>query len=237
MTWSLALPVLLLLLFGGMSTPHGLEGASVRQAPMSAATYAGFLTMGLLGLNTVSTGIFGLGVVLVQSRNLGVLQRLVLTPQPAWAFVGGHMLAASTIVSVSGALMLTVGMLCFGMPWPASPLAWCAVFGLGCWTFMSFGYALAAAMSEVRTAQVVGNTALLVLMCLGGVWVPLTTLPPVVQWLGTALPLTHYVTLLRAVGLVGQPIAAHAWSVVVLLGWGGVAMTLAVWQFRRHHTW
>jgi ABC-type multidrug transport system permease subunit len=230
--WTLVLPVMLLLLFGGApgGAPAGLP--VLAQGSESAISRAAFLTMGLIGLNTVSIGIFGLGTVLVQARQMGILQRLVLTPQPAWTFVGGHLLAASAIVGISALLLLLTGGLVFDLGPPRRLLAWCAVLGLGCLTFLAIGYALAASLHEVRTAQVVGNTALLLFMCFGGVWSPLQALPPLGQWLSMSLPLLHFLEALRGVGCLGQPLHHYLPCLAILAAWSMLAAGVAMLQFR-----
>jgi ABC-2 type transport system permease protein len=219
--WTFIFPVLLLLIFGGLHTPT------------SDTSYAGFLTMGLIGLNTVSIGIFSLGVMLVQARNLGVLQRLALTPQPAWKFVGGHILAAGGTIMVSTLLLLTVGALVFGVPLPRRVGEWSAVLSLGSLTFLTMGYALAASIHDVRLAQVVGNAVFLLMMGLGGVWVPLTSLPTLVQRVGWLSPLGPFLEVLRGVGGLGQPLSIHLSSLTLLAAWSITATVIAVRQFRQ----
>jgi ABC-2 type transport system permease protein len=236
LVWTFVLPVVLLLSFGGMPMPASVAFSTTSQSPEYTATYAAFLATGLIGLNIVSIGVFGLGIVLVQARNIGILQRLVLTPQPAWTFIGGHILAASAIAGVS-TLLLLVGGLVFDLDLPRRPMEWCVVLGLGCITFLAVGYALAASIHEVRTAQVVGHTVLLLFMCLGGVWSPLETLPPVVRWLSSGFPLYHFLDALRGIGCLGQPLSHHLLSIFILTAWGILAAGVAILQFRWRQEW
>lgn len=232
--WMFVLPLAVLLTFG--FTP--MSGGAWRSTPECSAlwsqpeTYAGFLMTGLIGLNTASTGIFGLGLVLVQARSLGILQRFVLTPQPAWVFVGGQMLASSAIVGLATVLLLVAGHAVLQVSWPQQLGAWSVIMALGCLTFLSLGYALAASMHEVRTAQVVGNTVFLLFMCLGGVWTPLTSLPTPVYWLSHILPLSHFVEALRAVGYLDQPLSAVLPALAVLVAWSLLATLVSIRQFR-----
>jgi ABC-2 type transport system permease protein len=231
--WTFAFPVTLLLIFGGARMRPLVEYTTAANV-LSPDAYAEFLTMGLIGLNTASIGIFGLGIVLVQARSLGILRRLALTPQPAWKFVMGQILASSAIVAVSSLLLLTVGACFFHVSFPRRPAEWCVVLGFGSIAFLAIGYALAASMHEVRTAQIVGNTVFLLLMFLGGVWFPLASLPPVVQRIGFALPLSHFLEALRSVGALGQPLRDHLVSLAILAAWSAVAAVVAGWQFRWH---
>lgn len=232
--WSFGFPVVLLLLFGGVRPALDVTSSAASTLPYTAesATHATFFTMGLIGLNITSIGIFGLGLVLVQARSLGILQRLALTPQPAWKFIVGHVLSASVVALASALLLLTVGVVVFGVTLPQSPVLWGLTLLLGTFTFLSLGYALAASLHEVRTAQVVSNTVFLGLMCFGGVWFSPAAMPAAVRWLSLALPLSHFLKLLRATG--EHRGFQDDWyvSFVFLVAWGLLMSVVAGLQFR-----
>jgi ABC-2 type transport system permease protein len=232
--WTFALPVLLLMMFGGIAASgvHASGCAEGFRQAQTADRYATFLTLGLIGLNTASVGIFGLGLVLVQARELRILQRLALTPQPAWRFVAGHLLATSVLVGLSTLLLLAVGVCVFGIPLPRRPLAWGSILGLGTLTFLTLGYALAAMIDNVRTAQILGNTIFLLLLCLGGVWVPLTIFPIPLRWVGSVLPLAPFLAALRGIGGLGQPLGMYWPTCALLAAWSIAAAGVAVRQFR-----
>lgn len=96
------------------------------------------------------------------------------------------------------------------------------------------GYALAAAMHDMRTAQIVGNTVFWLCMFLGDVWFPLRALPSHMQQLGRLLPLAPFLQALRGIGLSGQPLRAHLGALAVLGLWSLVAAAVALGQFRWH---
>ncbi len=73
-------------------------------------------------MSTASTGIYGLGIVLVQAQEQGILRRLSFIPQPAWTFVCGHMLASGTLVFIAAGLLLLTGYTVFQVPLPHHPV-------------------------------------------------------------------------------------------------------------------
>jgi ABC-2 type transport system permease protein len=235
--WLLVLPAGLLVMLGGARINIFASSTTVGNRPGNGFPYADFLVTGLIGLSSVSSGLFGLGVVLVQAREQGILQRLASTPQPAWKFVTGQVLASGAMAILVTALLLALGRLLFGVSLPRRLGEWCLVLSLGTATFLTMGYALAAAMHEVRTAQIVGNMVFWLCLFLGDVWFPLSALPAHFQQLGQMLPLAHFLSTLRAVGLAGQPLTAHLGSLAILGLWGGIAAAAAMWQFRSHREW
>jgi ABC-2 type transport system permease protein len=230
--WLFALPVLLLVMLGGARLSLFAAPATVGLPQGSSAPYAAFLLMGLIGLSATSSGLFGLGVVLVQAREQGILQRLASTPQPAWKFVAGQILASGAMAMLVTVLLLAVGVVLFDVRLPYRLGEWCVVLSLGTVTFLAIGYALAASIHDVRTAQVVGNMVFWLCLFLGDVWFPLHALPVHFQQLGHVLPLFHFLHSLREVGLFGQPVLAHLGSLAILSLWYIAAATVATMQFR-----
>jgi ABC-2 type transport system permease protein len=58
-------------------------------------------------------------------------------------------------------------------------------------------------------------------------------MPNWAQWIGSALPLTHYVRIVRAIMLKGSTLADLQFDTLALAGLTLIAMTIAVTRFRR----
>ncbi len=68
---------------------------------------------------------------------------------------------------------------------------------------------------------------------LSGFMFPFAGMPNWAQWIGEALPLTHYIRIVRAVMLKGASIETLAYDTLALAGLMAVAMLIAVRRFRR----
>jgi ABC-2 type transport system permease protein len=68
---------------------------------------------------------------------------------------------------------------------------------------------------------------------LSGFMFPFAGMPKWAQWIGEALPLTHYLRIVRAIMLKGSAIADLRYDAVALFVLMLVAMTIAVTRFRR----
>jgi ABC-2 type transport system permease protein len=225
--WTVLFPLLLLLSLGAVDV------RAAGRAPAEARDQL-FLLMGIIGMNIVSVGLFGLGLVLVQLRAIGFFQRLALTPQPPWAFVAGQVLATALVVFATTAVLLLAGGLAFGVRLPARPVQWSAFLALGTGVFLAIGFTLAATVRETRTAQMFGNVAFLVLVLLGGVWYPIHVLPGPVQWISAALPLPHLLAALRETAAHGREPSGLGEAAAVLALWWLAASLLALRRFRWH---
>ncbi len=62
---------------------------------------------------------------------------------------------------------------------------------------------------------------------------PFAGMPGWAQWIGEALPLTHYLRIVRAIMLKGATLENVQYDSLVLLGLTLFAMTIAVTRFRR----
>jgi ABC-2 type transport system permease protein len=229
--WTVFFPALLLLILGTFDT-RMLATEAIGGETAGARPDHTFLLMGIVGMNVVSVGLFGLGLVLVQLRAIGFFRRLALTPQPPRVFIAGQVLATTTVVLMTTLVLLVTGGLAFGIRQPARLAQWCAFLLLGTGVFLGIGFALAATVRETRTAQMIGNLAFLALVFLGGVWYPIHVLPETVRWIGLTLPLTHLLQALRGTAMPGHDPVALGAAAAALVGWCLAGSLVAVLRFR-----
>lgn len=231
--WTVFFPALLLLILGTLDTslpgpgPFPRETAGGRHGTV-------FLLMGIVGMNVVSVGLFGLGLVLVQLRAIGFFRRLALTPQPPGFFIVGQVLATTVVVIATTLVLLVTGALAFGIPLPARPAQWGAFLVLGTSVFLGIGFVLAATVRETRTAQMLGNLAFLILVLLGGVWYPIHVLPEALRSVSLMLPLPHLLRALRETAMRDHDPVGLGTSAAILAAWSLAALLLAVARFRWH---
>jgi len=93
--------------------------------------------------------------------------------------------------------------------------------------FSSLGAFVSVAVREVFEAQTLANFIRFPMMFLGGVFVPVASLPPALQVVARALPLTYTVEALR-LALQGGSLAEAALDLIVLAAFAGVLFALAV---------
>jgi ABC-2 type transport system permease protein len=93
--------------------------------------------------------------------------------------------------------------------------------------FSSLGALVSVAVKEVFEAQTLANSIRFPMMFLGGVFVPVDSLPRGLQIVARALPLTYAVEALRA-ALSGGPVRQAALDLAVLAAFALVLFALAV---------
>ncbi len=186
----------------------------------------GSLVPGLLGL----TLLFGTSsmeaIVIVFERRIGSLERLVLAPIRLPALLLGKLLGGMVFGLTVTAAVLAIALPVFAIRVSSWPLL---VLGLvlSSAAFSALGAFVSVAVREIFEAQTLANFLRFPMIFLGGVFVPVASLPLWLQVLARLLPLTYSVEVLQA-ALGSQGVSLVAVDLIVLAGYAAVLFWLAV---------
>ena len=111
--------------------------AEVEDRPGSR--YIDFLIPGLIGLNLLGAGMWGVGFNLVQMRVQNLLRRIFVTPMRRSEFLAGYLLGRSILVIPEAFAILLFGVFVWGVPFHGSYLAALLAIVIGGWTFTGIG--------------------------------------------------------------------------------------------------
>jgi hypothetical protein len=175
----------------------------------------------LLTVSILGGACFGLPTTLVSERERGVWRRYRATPVPTWAFVTSTVMARYGIVLTAGLLQLAAAML-GGMPAPEHPLALFVAFTAAAFAFIGLGLVLAVLADTVPAVQALGQCIFLPMLIIGGVAVPLASLPEWALHISAFFPGRYAVEALQA-GVSGAGITGMRFSLLalVLVGFAG----------------
>jgi ABC-2 type transport system permease protein len=184
------------------------------------------LVPGLLAL-TVLFGTTSMeAIVIVFERRIGSLERLLLAPMRLPALLAGKLLGGMVFGLTVALVVLIVALAVYGagsVNWALLVLA----LLLSAAAFSALGALVSVAVKEVFEAQTLANFIRFPMMFLGGVFVPVDSLPRGLQIVARALPLTYAVEALRA-ALAGGPFGHATLDVAVLAAFAAVLFVLAV---------
>lgn len=194
--------------------------------------YVDWLIPGLLGVNIMTTGVWGIGFSIVQARGRKLLKRLVASPMQKRDYLLAQVLARLAFLIGEVGVLVAFGILVFSMPvrgsWPLIVL----LSLVGALSFGGFGLLVA---SRARTFEAISglvNTAVLPMWIFSGVFFASSNFPDAVQPIIQALPLTALNDGLRAVMLEGASLAAVTPDLLILTVWGVVPFAIALKIFR-----
>ena len=188
--FTLAFPVLLLVLFGGI---YGNEPAEL---------FGGFGSVdasvpGYIGMIIGTVGMLGIPVTLSNYREQGILRRYRATPLTPGVILWSQVVVNVIMALIGIVILIIAGRLLFDLRFPAGPLAIVPAIFLGSLSFFALGFVLASVLSTPRTAQAVGMALFYPMLFLSGAALPRQIMPETIQRIANFLPLTHVVILLE----------------------------------------
>jgi len=194
--------------------------------------YIDFLIPGLLGMNLMNSGMWGIGFALVDMRQRKVLKRFVGTPMRRGDFLLALMSSRLILMIIEVGLLLVFGVLFFHMRVLGSVLAITLIAAIGSLTFGGVGLLTASRAQKIESVSGLMNLVMMPMWIFSGVFFSYERFPAMIQPLINALPLTALNDALRASILEGTPLV-HQWPRLLVMGlWGGISFVLALKWFR-----
>jgi ABC-2 type transport system permease protein len=194
--------------------------------------YIDFLIPGLLGMNLMNSGMWGIGFALVDMRQRKLLKRFVGTPMRRGDFLLALLSSRLVLMIIEIGLLLTLGVIVFHMKVLGSVFAILLLGAAGAMTFGGLGLLTASRAQKIESVSGLMNLVMMPMWIFSGVFFSYERFPAVIQPLIKALPLTALNDALRASILEGTPLI-HQWPrLVVMFLWGGVSFLLALKWFR-----
>ena len=141
----------------------------------------------LLTVSVLGGACFGLPTTLVSERERGVWRRYRLAPVSTATLVASVVAARYFILVTAGLLQLAVA-LAVGMPWPQHPFDLWVVFTFVSFAFIGLGLVMAMMADNVPAVQALGQCIFLPMLIIGGIAVPLASLPDWAQHLSQFFP-------------------------------------------------
>ncbi len=194
--------------------------------------YIDFLIPGLLGMNLMNSGMWGIGFALVDMRQRKLLKRFVGTPMRRGDFLLALLSSRLVLMLIEIGLLLTLGVLAFHMKVLGSLFAILLWGCVGALAFGGIGLLTASRAQKIESVSGLMNLVMMPMWIFSGVFFSYERFPAIIQPAIKALPLTALNDALRASILQGTPIWQQ-WQRLLVLGlWGGVSFLLALKWFR-----
>ncbi len=189
-----------------------------------------FVLPGYLTMFVFFTAAMG-AEALARERQTHTLERLMANGVRRESLIVGKFLAGAAIGVVQVAVMWTVGALVFDIDLGESPTAVIVLSLLMVLASAAFAVLLASFVSNVRTASAAAVLTSLVLAPVGGSWWPLFITPPFMQSLARLTPHGWANDALNRLMLFGAEFTDVVPSMVALVVFAAVFLSLALWRF------
>jgi ABC-type multidrug transport system permease subunit len=206
--------------------------ASDQRVAQSGARYIDFLIPGLIGLNLMGSGIWGVGFSMVMARTRKLLKRFAATPMRRSHFLLSYALSRLVFLALEVAALVGFGWFAFDVRVQGSLIDLAVVALLGAVAFSGLGVLVAARPTTIEGVSGWMNFVQLPMWLLSGSFFSYARFPEAFHPAIRALPLTAVNDALRAVINDGRSLDGTWPEVLVLAAWGAVSFLVALRIFR-----
>ena len=188
---------------------------------------------GLVGTILTMTMLIFTALSVTRELERGTMESLLAMPITPLEIMLGKIIPYIIVGFVQATLIVGTGVLLFGVPILGSIALLAALSTLFIAANLSIGYTFSTIAQNQLQAMQMSMMFFLPNILLSGFMFPFAGMPVWAQWIGEALPLTHYIRIVRAIMLKGAEISDLRYDAVALAVLMAVAMTIAVTRFRR----
>jgi ABC-2 type transport system permease protein len=220
MFWTLAMPVFFLVLFSFAFS----DGPNARSST--------FLVPGIIGAQVLSSGFWGIGVMLATFREKHLLRRVYLTPMPPGVFFASLVTYRIVLLAAQAVILVSAGAIIFHVRITGNPLAILAILLLGTATFVSLGTIIGALARTTESANNVASILSVPLAFLSDAYVPIDRFPHAVSSALRLLPSTQFIDTFRDVAVYNAPLAAYGGWLAMLGIWTLAGLAISARTFR-----
>jgi len=161
------------------------------------------------------TSLISLVTIVSIYREGGILKRLRATPLRPWTILTAHVIVKLLFTALTVLLMIAAGRRYYPADLHMPVVSFTLALLVCTFSILSIGFVIASLVPTARFAQPITAAIFYPMIALCGMFVPIEMLPPALQAVSRALPLTYAVSLLRGI-LLGEPWSAHLADVAAL---------------------
>ena len=194
--------------------------------------YIDFLIPGLLGMNLMGSGLWGVGFSVVQARTKKLLKRFMATPMRRSHYLMSFIFSRLVFLFLEIAALVGFGWLMFRVGVRGSLGSLALITILGALSFAGLGMLVASRARTIEAVSGLMNLVMLPMWILSGTFFSYARFPDAMQPFVKALPLTALNDALRAVMIDGAALVRVGGPLAIVAGWGLTSFAVALRIFR-----
>lgn len=188
---------------------------------------------GLVGTILTMTMLIFTALSVTREIERGTMESLLSMPITPVEIMLGKIIPYVMVGFVQASLIIGLGVAVFGVPILGSLTLLAALSTLFITANLAIGYTFSTIAQNQLQAMQMTVMFFLPNILLSGFMFPFAGMPAWAQWIGEALPLTHYLRIVRAIMLKGATLENLYYDAAMLLAAMLVVMAIAVKRFRR----
>lgn len=192
------------------------------------------LVPGLMVVLLIMVAVMLTALTVAREYERGSMEQLFATPVGRLEVILGKLGPYFVLGMVDVLLVVTVGVLLFGVPVRGSLVVLTGVSALFMLAMLTQGLVVSVlTRNQMLASQVAVFSTLLPSLLLSGFVFPVESMPVVLQVVASMFPARYFVHAVRAVMLKGGGFGAVAWDCAAIAAFFGVMLAVAVGRFRR----
>ena len=188
---------------------------------------------GLVGTILTMTMLIFTGLSVTREVERGTMESLLSMPIKPVEVMFGKIAPYVLVGFVQALLIIGIGVFLFGVPVMGNLALLAVLSTLFITVNLAIGYTFSTLAQNQLQAMQLSIMFFLPSILLSGFMFPFLGMPVWAQYVGEALPLTHYLRIVRAIMLKGSTLQNLQYDTVALLALMLMAMSIAVARFRR----
>jgi ABC-2 type transport system permease protein len=211
-------------------TPIQLEPLTWYNPELRTAIY---VVPGLVGVILTLTMIMLTSMAIARERERGTLEQLIVSPIRRTELIAGKILPYVLVGYVQMSVILLVGHLVFAVPISGSLYLLYALASVFIAANLSLGLVFSTLAKTQQQAMQMSFFFILPNILLSGFMFPFEAMPRPAQWISQALPLTHFMRIVRGITLKGAQFPDVWPELVWLIGIFSALFILAAARFTK----
>jgi ABC-2 type transport system permease protein len=173
-------------------------------------------------------------MAIVREKEIGTMEQLMVTPIRPLELMLGKTLPFAVVGLADCALITTVALLVFRIPFRGSPLLLFFCAALFLMTSLGAGLFLSTISQTQQQAMMMNFFFSMPAFMLSGFAFPIRNMPVAVQWLTYLNPLRYFMDILRGIFLKGVGVSALWPQMAALAVYGVAVLSLSALRFRKN---
>jgi len=217
-----------------LSLAEGARDPPLEEEQMTerGSRYVDFLFPGLIGMNLMGTGMWGIGFAIADLRRRKFLRRLMVTPMRRSSFFASFIFSRLVFLVLEVVVLTSFAAWILGVPFRGDVVSFAAITVLGAMSFAGLGILTVARVRTIEGASGLMNFVMMPMWLASGVFFSYERFPDALHPVLRLLPLTALNDALRAIMLDGQSVLTQGPEVAVVAAWCVITFVVALRIFR-----
>lgn len=195
--------------------------------------YKTYMVPGILVLLVTLIGMFLSGMNVVREKEIGTIEQINVTPIKKYQFIAGKLIPFWIIALFELAFGLMVAKIFFNIPIVGSLWLIFAVAAVYLIAVLGIGLIISTISDTMQQSMFVSWFFIVIFILMSGLFTSADSMPEWAQAINVVNPIAYFIKIIRMIMLKGSDFYDILKSFMALVAYSFVAITVAVWRYRK----